>query len=403
MRLPAASSTSSHFNLLPDFTEPFTMTQQVIRNARIVTATETFVGCAVIEDGRIKVIDWGGSAVAGAENWEGDWLLPGLVEVHTDNLEKHLVPRPGVIWNATSATVTHDAQCAAAGITTVLDSIVIGDMDQGGTRSQTYQTSIGALHACRASGLLRVEHLLHLRCEVSAPDIVESFGRYADDPLVELVSVMDHTPGQRQWRDLEKYRRYTERNGSLRDNEYEELVAERVAQQAAFAAMHRAAVVAGCRERGIPLASHDDTEVEHVELARQERIAISEFPTTVRAAEAARAADMAIVMGGPNLVKGGSHSGNVSAAELARLDLLDIMSSDYVPASLVQSAFLLRDQLGWSMPKAIATVTRNPARALNLGDRGELAPGLRADFIRVKESGGMPVVRGAWCRGERAF
>ncbi|HEY8359318.1 MAG TPA: alpha-D-ribose 1-methylphosphonate 5-triphosphate diphosphatase [Ramlibacter sp.] len=379
------------------------MKQRVIRNARIVTAGETVVGCAVIEGDTIRSCDSGSTSARDAEDWDGDWLLPGLVELHTDNLEKHLVPRPGVVWNASSATVTHDAQCAAAGITTVLDSIVIGDMDQGGTRSQTYQTSIDALHACRREGLMRVEHMLHLRCEVSAADIVESFERFADDPLVELVSVMDHTPGQRQWRDLVKYRRYAERNGSLRDNEYDAMLRDRAEQQAMHAAGHRAQVVAGCHARRIPLASHDDTEVEHVDLARSEQVAVSEFPTTVRAAEAARSAGMAIVMGGPNLVKGGSHSGNVSAAELAGLGLLDIMSSDYVPASLVQSVFLLRDQLGWTMPRAVATVSRNPARAVGLDDRGEIAAGQRADFIRVREVSGMPVVRGAWSRGERAF
>jgi alpha-D-ribose 1-methylphosphonate 5-triphosphate diphosphatase len=380
------------------------MNQRIIRNARIVAQGETFTGCAVIEGGVIRAVDWGSSIVAGAEDWEGDWLLPGLVELHTDNLEKHLVPRPGVIWNAVSATVTHDAQCAASGITTVLDSVVIGDMDVGGARDATWQASIEALHACRAGGLLRVEHLLHLRCEVSAPRIVENFERQADDPLVELVSVMDHTPGQRQWRDLAKYRRYTERNGSLRDADYAQLVRERTELQAAYAARHRVAIVAGCHARGIPLASHDDTEVEHVELARAEKVAMSEFPTTVRAAEAAHAAGMAIVMGGPNLVKGGSHSGNVSAAELAERGLLDIMSSDYVPSSLIQSAFLLRDKLGWSMPRAVATVTRNPARAIGMEDRGEIAPGQRADVIRVRETaGGMPVVMGSWCAGERAF
>ncbi|MDB5749979.1 MAG: phnM [Ramlibacter sp.] len=379
------------------------MNQRIIRNARIVTGTDSFLGCAVIEGDTIRAIDPGGSSLAAAEDWDGDWLLPGLVELHTDNLEKHLVPRPGVIWNATSATVTHDAQCAAAGITTVLDSIVIGDMDNGGTRSQTYETSIAALHACRRDGLMRVDHMLHLRCEISACDIVANFERFADDPLVELVSVMDHTPGQRQWRDLAKYRRYTERNGSLRDHEYDELVRERIELQARHAAGHRAQVVAGCHARRIPLASHDDTEVEHVELARQEQVAVAEFPTTVRAAQAARAAGMAIVMGGPNLVKGGSHSGNVSAAELAASDLLDIMSSDYVPASLVQSAFLLRDQPGWSLPRAVATVSRNPARAIGLADRGEIAAAQRADYIRVREVGGMPVVRGTWSRGERAY
>ncbi len=379
------------------------MTQRIIRNAKIVTATEEFTGCLVIEDGGIKTIDRGDTSVPSAEDWAGDWLLPGLVELHTDNLEKHLVPRPGVIWNAHSATVMHDAMCAAAGITTVLDSVVIGDQDQGGTRSQTQHVAISALHACRAEELLRVEHLLHLRCEVSAPDIVDVFEHYADDALVELVSVMDHTPGQRQWRDLTKFRRYAERNGSFRDDEYVALVAERTAHQERYAIPNRAAVIEGSHSRELPVASHDDTEVEHVEQASLEKIAISEFPTTVAAARAARAAGMAIVMGGPNLVKGGSHSGNVSAAELARLDLLDIFSSDYVPASLLQSAFLLRDTVGWALPKAVNTVTLNPARAIGLYDRGELAPGLRADIIRVRLSGSMPIVRGAWHRGERAF
>ena len=379
------------------------MSQRIIRNAKIVTATAEFTGCMVIEAGIIQAIERGDTAAPGAEDWAGDWLLPGLVELHTDNLEKHLVPRPGVLWNAHSATVMHDALCAAAGITTVLDSVVIGDMDQGGARSQTQHVSIQALHECRDEGLLRVEHLLHLRCEVSAPDIVAVFEQYADDALVELVSLMDHTPGQRQWRDLTKYRRYSERYGRFDDAAYEALVARLTAHQQRYAIPNRAAIVAASHARKLPLASHDDTEIAHVEQASQERIAISEFPTTVDAARAARAAGMYIVMGGPNLVKGGSHSGNVAAAELAQLDLLDIFSSDYVPASLLQSAFLLRDQVGWSLPKAVNTVTRNPARAIGLTDRGELAPGLRADLIRVRLSGDMPIVRGAWHQGERAF
>lgn len=379
------------------------MKQRIIKNAKIVTSNEEFIGCMVVEDGVIRSIDKGSTSASCAQDWDGDWLLPGLVELHTDNLEKHLVPRPGVIWNAHSATVMHDALCAAAGIVTVLDSIVIGDLDRGGARSQTQHVAIQALHECRDEGLLRVEHLLHLRCEVSAPDIVEVFERYADDSLVELVSVMDHTPGQRQWRDLSKYRRYAERHGSFKDAEYEALVIELKGFQKQHSASNRAAIIAGSHQRELPLASHDDTEVEHVEQASEERIAISEFPTTVAAATSARAAGIAIVMGGPNLVKGGSHSGNVSAAELAQLDLLDIFSSDYVPASLLQSAFLLRDTVGWSLPKAVNTVTRNPARAIGLHDRGELAPGLRADLIRVRMSGDMPIVRSAWREGVRAF
>ncbi len=374
----------------------------VIRNARIVTADEVFVGCVSVEEGRIAAVDRGGTAIAGACDWNGDWLLPGLIELHTDNLEKHLVPRPGVLWNAHSAMVTHDTQCAAAGITTVLDAVVIGDMDRGGSRSQTQHDSITALHECAGEGLLRVEHLLHLRCEVSAPDIVDVFERYADDPLLRLVSVMDHTPGQRQWRDMQKYRRYAERHGAVSDAELAASVDRLVNEQQKNAAHHRTAIVAGAHARRVPLASHDDTEIEHIFQAKEEGIALSEFPTTIPAAQTARAAGIGIIMGGPNLVKGGSHSGNVSAAELARRDLLDVFSSDYVPASLLQSAFLLYEDIDWSLPKAVATVGRNPARAIGLGDRGEIAAGQRADLIRVRRSGGMPVVIGTWCAGRRA-
>jgi alpha-D-ribose 1-methylphosphonate 5-triphosphate diphosphatase len=357
----------------------------------------------VITDGTISAIEPGDTHVAGAEDWAGDWLLPGLVELHTDNLEKHLVPRPGVIWNAHSATVMHDALCAAAGITTVLDSVVLGDMGNGGDRNAIGHVSIQALHACRAEDLLRVDHLLHLRCEISAPDIVDVFTRYANDKLVRLVSLMDHTPGQRQWRDLSKYRRYSERYGRFDDADYAELIANLTAHQQRHALPNRAAIASASAACGWPLASHDDTEIEHVAQAQREGIAIAEFPTTVAAARAARAAGMHIVMGGPNLVQGGSHSGNVSAAELAQLDLLDIFSSDYVPASLLQSAFMLPATAGWSLSKAINTVTRNPARALGMHDRGELLPGLRADLIRVRLSGAMPIVRAAWLEGKRAF
>ncbi len=380
------------------------MTQHTIRNARVVTADEEFTGCVHIEDGTIRAVDRGDTSVPGAQDWEGDWLLPGLVELHTDNLEKHLSPRPGVLWNAHSAMTVHDAQCAAAGITTVLDSVVVGDLDEGGPRTQTQHTSIAALHQCRDEGLMRVDHWLHLRCEVSAPDILESFNQYIDDPLLRLVSVMDHTPGQRQWRDLKSYRRYTERNGRYNDSEFDAMIAQRKVDQQAYALPHRQLIVKASKERAVPLASHDDTLLSDVELAVTEGVGMSEFPTTVASAQAARQAGMAIIMGGPNMVKGGSHSGNVSAAELAQLDLLDIFSSDYVPSSLLMSTFMLGQLECWSLPKAVRTVTRNPARAIGMLDRGEITPGFRADLLRVRMNrAGMPTVLETWLAGKRAY
>lgn len=380
------------------------MKSRLIKNARIIALNEEFIGCLHMEDGLIRSVDRGDTAVAGAEDWAGDWLMPGMVELHTDNLEKHLSPRPGVLWNAHSAMTVHDAQCAAAGITTVLDSVVIGDLDEGGARSQTQHTSIAALHQCRDEGLMRVEHFLHLRCEVSAPDILEVFHQYADDALLRLVSVMDHTPGQRQWRDLVSYRRYTERNGRYNEAEFDAMIAQRKADQQAYALPHRQVIVKACRERHIPLASHDDTLLSDVALAVSEGVGLSEFPTTVAAAQAAREVGMGIIMGGPNMVKGGSHSNNVSAAELAQLDLLDIISSDYVPSSLLMATFMLGALDNWTLPKAVRTVTINPARAIGLNDRGEIAPGVRADLLRVRMNrAGMPTVMETWLAGQRAF
>jgi alpha-D-ribose 1-methylphosphonate 5-triphosphate diphosphatase len=375
----------------------------LIRNARIVTGTETFLGHVVVRDGRIREIGTGDATLPGSLDWDGDWMLPGLVELHTDNLEKHLIPRPGVQWQAVPAMVAHDAQCAASGITTVFDSIVIGDMDQGGARSQTQHAAIAALHTCGDAGLLRVEHRLHLRCEVGAHDIVDMFERYADDELLSLVSVMDHTPGQRQWRDMGKYRRYAERHGSVSDAEFAERIEHLQREQVRHARQHREAIVARSRHRGVPLASHDDTEPDHVHQARAEGMVLAEFPTTVAAALAARDAGIGIIMGGPNLVLGGSHSGNVAALDLARQDLLDVMSSDYVPASLVQSAFLLHDAAGWSMPKAVATVSRSPAHAVGLRDRGVIGLGLRADLVRVRTVAATPMVIETWAAGRRAM
>jgi alpha-D-ribose 1-methylphosphonate 5-triphosphate diphosphatase len=155
------------------------------------------------------------------------------------------------------------------------------------------------------------------------------------------------------------------------------------------------------RERGIPLASHDDTRLEHVEQAHAEGAAISEFPTRVEAARAAKARGLSTVMGAPNVVRGGSHSGNVAAAELARLGLLDSLSSDYVPASLMLAAFRLVPEAGFTIPQAVATVSLNPARAAGLLDRGEIAPGLRADLVQVRMVGEQPIVRAVWREGVR--
>lgn len=373
----------------------------VLTNARLVTPTAVLDGTLSVAGGVIGAIDEGRSRSPAAIDLGGDFLLPGLVELHTDNLERHLEPRPGVRWpSALAALLAHDAQVAAAGITTVLDAVCVGDYREGGERRRILADSIASIREAMENGLLRADHRLHLRCEVSDTGVVEMFEAFADESLLRLASVMDHTPGHRQWRDLSAFRRF-HRDKGWTNEEFEQVIAKRQALMLENSEKHRSAIVARCRARGIPLASHDDTTEEHVAEAAADGIVISEFPTTRSAAELARRHGMRIVMGAPNLVRGGSHSGNVSAAELAEAGLLDILSSDYVPGSLLHATFLLHDRIGIDLPRAVATVSANPAEAVGLDDRGALVPGRRADLVRVALHDGFPVVRGVWRGGER--
>ncbi|MBA3034761.1 MAG: alpha-D-ribose 1-methylphosphonate 5-triphosphate diphosphatase [Gammaproteobacteria bacterium] len=373
----------------------------ILTNAVIITADEEFTGTVNVVDGLIADISRNGTSISAAIDLEGDYLIPGLVELHTDNLEKHLMPRPGVAWPLLSAMLIHDAQIAAAGITTVFDSIRIGEVEIKNAQSLPVKGIAAAIHQGREARLMRAEHLLHLRCEIAAPDVLDELEAMLDEPLLQLMSIMDHTPGQRQWTNIDKYRIYTQKHAHWSDEKLNEVIAELKVLQEQNSLPNRRAILDIARQRNIAVASHDDTTTEHVHEAVAEGISIAEFPTTEEAARAARAHGIGIMMGAPNVVRGGSHSGNVAAADLARLDLLDALSSDYVPASLLFAAFLLRDQVGWGLPQAVATVSRNPARMAKLADRGEIAPGLRADLVRVRETAHIPHPLTVWMNGQR--
>jgi len=373
-----------------------------IRNARIVTRDEEFLGTLHFTDGRISDFARGTTATA-AEDWGGDYLLPGLIELHTDNLEKHLAPRPGVNWPAMPAVLAHDAQIVAAGITTVLDAIALGDVRDGSTRTEQLRPMLGALEHCAKHDLLRAEHLLHLRCELSYAGLIALFEGLVEEPRLQLVSLMDHTPGQRQFVNLAKHREYYQGKHGLSNAEMDTLVIDQQENHLLHSAVNRCAIVAMSRTLGVPLASHDDATPEHVAEAVAEGVVISEFPTTLLAARTARRHNLGVVMGAPNVVRNGSHSGNVSALELAHERLLDGLSSDYVPASLLHAAFLLTERAGWSLPQAIALVSANPARLADLDDRGEIAQGKRADLIRVHADSQVVSVTASWREGRRVL
>lgn len=388
------------------------LNEQILTNARIVTGDRVFNGTVVLRDGLISEVDSGLSRLPHAQNLDGDYLLPGLVELHTDNLEKHLSPRPGVDWPSASAVMSHDAQIIAAGITTVFDALSIGDVNPKGKRMQQLPGMIEAIARANASGMTRAEHRLHLRCEVCHPDTLSVFRDLVEQPLVQLVSVMDHSPGQRQFALESKYREYYMGKYHLSAAQMDEFVVEQVANSKTYSDRYRKAIVDICLARGLSVASHDDATLAHVEESAAYGMSIAEFPTTLEAAEGCRRLGMSVLMGAPNIVRGGSHSGNVAAASLAKEGLLDILSSDYYPASLLQAAFALAAQLDDAgqdagLARAVDTVSGAPARAAGLHDRGEIRVGLRADLIHarshVHSHGTLPVIQQVWRQAKRVF
>ncbi len=376
--------------------------EPVFTNARVVLADEEIaVGKVVVRDGKIAAVDSGRSDAGGAVDLEGDLLLPGLVEVHTDNMEKHIVPRPKVVWPTLPAVIAHDADMASAGITTVLDALRIGDYGDGQGRADLVRATIDGIAAAARDDLLRADHQLHLRCELCTPDAADVFELFADEPTLALVSVMDHTPGQRQFRDMAQWRIYHSGRYNLNDAEMDKHIATKLEMQAKHSASNQRRIIETAKTRGTMLASHDDTTVSDVEDAAGAGITIAEFPTTREAASAAHKHGLTTIAGAPNVVRGGSHSGNIAAAELAEAGLLDALSSDYVPVSLLHAAFMLAGELAHlSLPAAIRTVATAPARMLGLDDRGEIAVGKRADLVRARLAGNVPVVRQVWREGQ---
>lgn len=373
----------------------------VLTNARVVTPAEVFTGTVMVRGGAVARVDRGASSLSAAQDLGGDLLLPGLVDVHTDNLEKHMMPRPGVRWSSRAALLAHDAQVAAAGITTVLDALCVGEVEHADQRDQMFREGVAELRALAPRDLLRAEHFLHLRCEISVAGMEESFRLVADDPLVRMVSLMDHTPGVGQFADIEKYKRKNARNLGMNEAEAEAYVARRWAMRAEVRGPNRAAILAAVTGRDIALASHDDRTVDEVEDWASSGITISEFPVTLEAARAARERGMGIIAGAPNLVRGGSHSGNVRAADLMREGLVDVFASDYVPAAMLSAALSAHERMHVPLPAAIASVSQRPALMVGLADRGAIAEGLRADLVQVHLADGHPLVRQVWREGRR--
>ncbi|GGW21249.1 phosphonate metabolism protein PhnM [Gemmobacter lanyuensis] len=374
----------------------------ILANADLVLPDRVMRGALHLEGGRIVALTEGAGVPAGAEDCGGDLVMPGLIELHTDNLERHIEPRPKVKWPHPPAILAHDAELAGCGITTVFDALRVGSLPSRtkGNYAEYARGLADEILDLRAAGVLKISHFLHLRAELCSETLEAELARFAPQDGVGIISLMDHTPGQRQFRDLDQLRTYLFGKYGFTEAEFAAHIADRQVISARLGAAHERAAVATAQRLGARLASHDDTTAADVARSAQHGTSFAEFPTTLEAAAACRAAGIAVMMGAPNLIRGGSHSGNVSAEVLAQAGLLDILSSDYVPAALLGAAFRLADLWG-DLPRGLATVTAAPADAAGLADRGRLAVGLRADVIRLARHHGHPLLRGVWVAGAR--
>ncbi|MGH7210118.1 MAG: alpha-D-ribose 1-methylphosphonate 5-triphosphate diphosphatase, partial [Acetobacteraceae bacterium] len=187
--------------------------ETVLTNALLVLPQEMMPGTLKLHDGRITAVDAGRSALPSAIDLEGDLLIPGAVDLHSDNLERQVHPRSTARWPSREAMIAHDAQCAAAGVTTVLDALCVGDLGYQKDRNRTFLEGVADLDALEGAGLLRVEHFLHLRCEVPAPDTLDLLEPASGHARVRMASLMDHSPGVGQYADLDRYRVMRRRDG----------------------------------------------------------------------------------------------------------------------------------------------------------------------------------------------
>lgn len=377
-----------------------------LNNLRMVLPDRVIArGALQIADGRIAALveEPADSALIGLD-CHGLTVIPGLIDLHGDMIEREIEPRPGVEFPLEVAINELDKRLAANGVTTAYTAVSFHDL---GIRRSLRDPNRGARIARMLSdvrGHLLTDVRLHARFEISQPALAPLVSELVDAGHVHLLSLNDHTPGQGQWRDIEAYiERGAAHRGISRD-EFAAVTRARIeqarAQTGSLAAMQ--AVAGRARRCNIPIASHDDDTPAKIADVAQLGVSISEFPVTLEAARAARERGMHIVMGAPNVLRGSSHSGNLSAHTAIAAGLVDSLASDYAPAALIQAVFGLASTGGVPLHQAIALITSGPAAAVGLHERGRIAPGQTADLVLI-EDGAFPRVRGTIRNGHPIY
>lgn len=377
------------------------MSMTYLTGARIVLADEVIDnGAVLIEDGVIAAVEPETAPPAKYHDLSGHILMPGMIDLHCDALEKEVEPRPGVHFPLDFACAQADKRNAAAGITTVFHALSFANHELG-VRNNDFAARIArAVHAWQDHSL--VDNRVHTRYEVTDTTAPAVLGELIDQGEAHLISFMDHSPGQGQFRDVEAYRQYLTRTYKTDEASLDEILARKV--DAARGAMERMQSLAEeARAHGVPIASHDDDSPEKVATVQSLGAVISEFPINLETAQAARESGLSTLFGAPNILRGQSQSGNMRALDAVLAGVADCLCGDYSPAALLPSVMKLSEMTDITLPESVALVTRNPARAVGLTDRGEIAVGKRADLLAVRQLGDLFQAAAVWSAGQPAL
>ncbi|TVQ97176.1 MAG: alpha-D-ribose 1-methylphosphonate 5-triphosphate diphosphatase [Desulfovibrionales bacterium] len=372
-----------------------------ITRAQLVLDQETLAdGAILVEDGFISAVEPLSGNGAREIDLEGRVLMPGMVDLHCDALEKDVEPRPNVYFPLDHACAQADKRNAAAGITTVFHSLSFAQAELGVRNNTVAAQVLRAVHEWNRCAL--VDNLTHARYEVTDTEAPELLLEMMERNELDLLSFMDHTPGQGSYRDVEAYRRFLAKTYKQSEQELDDLLESKLVNAKGALARIRG-LAEDARKHNVALASHDDDNPEKIELMQSLGATISEFPVNIDTARAAKAQGLRTLFGAPNILRGCSHSGCMRALDAVLEGVADVLCADYAPGALLAAVFKLREQAEMPLHEAVKLVTRHPAVAAGLHDRGILAANQRADLIAVREVGGQPLVERVWSEGRCVF
>lgn len=379
-----------------------------IYNGKIVTPNKIVKGAIYIANGKIEKIISGDihQLKDGYKNLNanGNWVLPGIVDCHSDAVELELQPRPTSIFSMDIAFKELEKKLISSGITTMYHSLSISKKIFGEEKvKKYYRTSKGvdelSKWICENRKDSLINHKLHIRYEIDNRDGIDQIKDLIKNGKVDQLSIMDHTPGQGQFRNLEKYKKVIAAYRDCSEDEAlkfikgsmenEKMSIEEIENMVKFA-----------RSYNIPVASHDDDLIEKIDLIEPWDVKISEFPITLEVAKYAKERGLYTVMGAPNILLGGSHSGNLSAEEAIKSEAVDILCSDYYPASILHSIFYMKKN-GSCIKEMTKLTSLNPAKALSIDNlTGSLEEGKIADILVVEERDSLPIVKNVFSSGK---